>query len=91
MWFFLADDPDTSYFFSEEEKEFSRARRRRDTGQTDSAQQFHLKDALEGAADWKVWLMAFSQFGVDSILFGYSVFLPTIIKGIGPEWSAPMV
>ncbi|EEH34163.1 hypothetical protein PAAG_05212 [Paracoccidioides lutzii Pb01] len=89
-WFCLADDPDTAYYLNAEEKELMRARRSLEIGQTDSAQQFHGKDAKEGAKDWTIWLMCLSQFGVDTMLYGYSTFLPTIIKGIG-TWSVPQV
>lgn len=89
-WFGLADDPDTAYYLDSEEKALVKACRGREIGQTDSAQQFHIKDAKEGAKDWTVLLMCVSQFGVDAILYGYSTFLPTIIRGIG-QWTTPQV
>ncbi|KAL1959099.1 hypothetical protein VTO42DRAFT_2886 [Malbranchea cinnamomea] len=90
VWFGLADDPDTAYYLTEEEKALMRARRSLEIGQTASAQQFHIKDAKEGAKDWTVILFCVSQFGVDTVLYGYSTFLPTIIKSIG-TWSTPQV
>ncbi|KAK2786936.1 hypothetical protein FQN53_005882 [Emmonsiellopsis sp. PD_33] len=89
-WFGLADDPDTAYYLNAEEKALMKARRSLEIGQTDSAQQYHPADAKEGAKDWTIWLMCLSQFGVDTVLYGFSTFLPTIIKGIG-NWSAPQV
>ncbi|KAG5291437.1 high-affinity nicotinic acid transporter [Histoplasma ohiense] len=89
-WFGLADDPDTAYYLNAEERALMRACRNTEIGQTDSAQQFHIEDAKEGAKDWTIWLMCLSQFGVDTVLYGYSTFLPTIIKGIG-TWTAPQV
>ncbi|KAL2374502.1 hypothetical protein RJ035_001821 [Blastomyces gilchristii] len=89
-WFGLADDPDTAYYLNAEERELMRARRSLEIGQTDSAQQFHKEDAKEGAKDWTIWLMCLSQYGVDTVLYGYSTFLPTIINGIG-NWTVPQV
>ncbi|PGH16500.1 hypothetical protein AJ80_05185 [Polytolypa hystricis UAMH7299] len=89
-WFALADDPDTAYYLDEDDKALMKARRGLEVGQTDSAQQFHMKDAIEGAKDWKVFLMCLAQFGVDTVLYGYSTFLPTIIRGLG-TWTVPQV
>ncbi|EFE41830.1 MFS transporter, putative [Trichophyton verrucosum HKI 0517] len=89
-WFGLADDPDTAYYLTEEEKEIGRARRRREIGQTDSAQLFHVADAKEGAKDWTIYLFCLGQFGTDAVLYGYSTFLPTIIKAFG-DWTGPQV
>ncbi|KAI5298105.1 hypothetical protein KEM55_003804, partial [Ascosphaera atra] len=90
VWWLMADDPDTAYFLNKEERRIWAARRALDVGQTDSAQQYHKEDVVEGFKDWKVHLFAFSQVGVDSILYGYSTFLPTIIHGIG-NWTVPEV
>ncbi|KAI5304041.1 hypothetical protein KEM56_006916 [Ascosphaera pollenicola] len=89
LWL-MADNPDTAWFLTSEEKKVWAARRALDIGQTDAAQRFHKEDAIEGALDWKVHLCAFAQIGVDSILYGYSTFLPTIIQGFG-SWTTPQV
>lgn len=90
VWWLMADNPETAWFLSDEEKKAWATRRALDIGQTDSAQRFHKADAIEGALDWKVHLCGFAQVGVDSILYGYSTFLPTIIHGIG-DWTVPEV
>ena len=90
VWFGLADDPDTAYYLTDEDLAQIRARRKLELGQTESAQQFHMEDAKEGAKDWTVILFCVAQFGVDTVLYGYSTFLPTIIKGIG-NWSTAHV
>jgi hypothetical protein len=59
-------------------------------GQTESAQKFHWADVKEGALDWKIYAFCIGQFGVDTMLYGYSTFLPTIIEGMG-DWSTPQV
>lgn len=90
VWFFLPDNPETAYFLNEEEKALMVTLCSRDLGQTASAQKFHWADVKEGALDWKIHAFCFAQFGVDTMLYGYSTFLPTIIKGMG-TWSTPEV
>jgi sugar phosphate permease len=90
-WFFLADSPETAWYLPSEEKALMVLRRSREMGQTKSAQEFHWDDAIHAFKDWKVWAFAFSQFGVDSMLYGASTFLPTIIKGINPTWKPAIV
>ncbi|PYH45334.1 putative MFS transporter [Aspergillus saccharolyticus JOP 1030-1] len=89
-WFFLADEPDTAYYLNEDEKAMIVRLRRRHVGQTPSAQKFHWADVKEGALDWRIYAFCIAQFGVDTMLYGYSTFLPTIIKGMG-EWSTAEV
>ena len=68
-----------------------RIRRRKDPGQTDEAQQFHWVDAKQGFLDWKVYIFCAAQFGLDSMLYGFSTFLPTIIQGINPNFKPAIV
>ncbi|KAJ5772376.1 hypothetical protein N7520_002905 [Penicillium odoratum] len=89
-WFFLADDPDTAYYLNKEERVLVVRLRSRYVGQTESAQKFHWADVKEGALDWKIYAFCIGQFGVDTMLYGYSTFLPTIIEGMG-DWSVPQV
>ncbi|PYH91930.1 phosphoglycerate mutase-like protein [Aspergillus ellipticus CBS 707.79] len=89
-WFFLADEPDTAYYLNDEERALVVRLRRRDMGQTASAQKFHWADVKEGSLDWRIYAFCIGQFGVDTMLYGYSTFLPTIIKGMG-SWSTPEV
>ncbi|KAJ5325831.1 hypothetical protein MYU51_001175 [Penicillium brevicompactum] len=89
-WFGLADGPDTAYYLTKEERVIVARRRARYVGQTDSAQKFHWADVKEGVMDWKIWAFSIGQFGIDTMLYGYSTFLPTIIKGMG-SWSTPEV
>ncbi len=42
-------------------------RRRRETGQTLSAQQFHKADVMKGLKDWKVYAFCAGQFGADAM------------------------
>ncbi|KAK5001654.1 hypothetical protein LTR16_006813, partial [Cryomyces antarcticus] len=90
-WWLLADDPETAYYLTAEEKALMLLRRARQTGQTASAQRFHWADFRAALADWKMWAFCFAQFGADTMLYGYSTFLPTIIRGIGPQYSSAIV
>jgi MFS family permease len=66
-------------------------RRSRELGQTKSAQEFHVEDVYHGLKDWKIYAFCAGQFGADTMLYGFSTFLPTIIKGINPEWSSAII
>lgn len=90
-WFLLADSPETAFYLTPAEIELMHVRRSRQTGQTTSAQEFHWYDVRRGLLDWKIWIFCFGQFGVDTMLYGYSTFLPTIIRGINPSYSAALV
>ncbi|KAI4261786.1 MAG: hypothetical protein L6R42_003018, partial [Xanthoria sp. 1 TBL-2021] len=85
-WFLLADSPETAFYLSSEEKHLVNVRRDRQLGQTSSAQNFHRADVYAAFKDWKVYAFCAGQFGTDTVLYGYSTFLPTIIKGLG-TWS----
>ncbi|EKV10020.1 MFS transporter, putative [Penicillium digitatum] len=89
-WFVLADDADTAYYLNKEERALVALRRSRYIGQTKSAQKFHWADVKEGVLDWKIWAFSLGQFGVDTMLYGFSTFLPTIIKGMG-KWTTAEV
>lgn len=87
-WWLLADNPETAYYLSAEEKEMMLARRGQQVGQTDV---FDWADVKKGLKDWKVYAFCLGQFGGDTMLYGYSTFLPTIIKGINPTYSSALV
>lgn len=42
-------------------------RRRREIGQTLSAQQFHKADVTKGLKDWKIYAFCAGQFGADAM------------------------
>ena len=87
-WWWLADSPETAYYLSAEEKEMMIQRRAAQTGQTDD---FDWADVRKGLKDWKIYAFCFGQFGGDAMLYGFSTFLPTIIKGLNPHWSSSLV
>jgi MFS family permease len=87
-WWLLADDPETAWYLNDREKDLVVARRATQTGQTDH---FEWKDARAGLKDWKIWTFAGAQFCLDTMLYGFSTFLPTIIKGIRPGSSMAII
>jgi sugar phosphate permease len=87
-WWLLADDPGTAWYLDARERRLVRARRATQMGQMDD---FEWEDARAGLGDWKVWAFAAAQFGLDTMLYGFSTFLPTIIKGIRPGSSQAVV
>nr|KAK5446097.1 hypothetical protein LTR18_004016 [Exophiala xenobiotica] len=90
VYFWLADDPETAYYLSPEERKLMITQKRRHVGHTASGDLQHKEDVYKAFKDWKVWMFAAGQFGVDTVLYGYSTFLPTIIKGLG-SWSTAEV
>ncbi|KAI9374857.1 major facilitator superfamily domain-containing protein [Aspergillus egyptiacus] len=86
VWWWLADTPDTAHYLTPQERELIDLRMRQQIGHTKSSDQMHKKDVYEGLKDWKIYLFCIGQFGGDTILYGYSTFLPTIIQGLG-NWS----
>lgn len=90
VYFWLSDDPSVAYFLTPAEKDLMLVRKRRQIGHTTSSDLLHKEDVIKAFKDWKIWVFAAAQFGVDTLLYGYSTFLPTIIKGLG-TWSTAQV
>ena len=86
--FLLPNNPDSASFLSSMEKEILKARISRQVGFTRSGMEFSKADALKAITDWKVIVFCLAQFGGGAMLYGYSTFLPTIIKTLG-NWSVP--
>jgi hypothetical protein len=78
LYFLLANEPKNAWFLTPEERILLVTRLQRQVG---FESEFDKKDAIKAFKDWKVWLFALGQFGVNSMLYSYSIFLPSIIKG----------
>ncbi|PVI03288.1 MFS general substrate transporter [Periconia macrospinosa] len=91
VFWILPDDPEHAYFLNDQEKHQAAARLTRQSGYTASAAKFHWDDVKKCLKDWKVWAFSFAQFGVDTMLYGFSTFLPTIIRGIQPKASTSLI
>jgi len=90
IWWWFADTVESAHYLTPREKELIDLRRRLQVGHTKSSDEMHKADVYEGFRDWKIWLFCVGQFGGDMILYGFSTFLPTIIKTLG-DWSVAEV
>ncbi|KAJ5908720.1 hypothetical protein N7495_001402 [Penicillium taxi] len=82
IWFGLPNDPEKAYFLTEEEQWMMRVRneqRRRYMG----SEEFSWEEIRIAATDPKLYLSGLIQFCQDILLYGFSTFLPTILKGMG--------
>jgi sugar phosphate permease len=84
--FIVPNSVDTARFLNPEERLIMHSMRTRERGQTASAQKFHWVDTKEGLKDPQIWIYCLAQFGEDIMLYGFSIFLPTILMGIG-TWT----
>ncbi|KAH7014249.1 major facilitator superfamily domain-containing protein [Microdochium trichocladiopsis] len=88
--FVLPNSPETAKFLTEEDRRNLIYFREAEVGQTKSAQEMHKEDVMEAIKDWKIWALSIAQFCSHSVLYSFSVFLPTIIKGMG-QWGDAQV
>lgn len=82
IWFGLPNEPANAYFLSDEEKWMMRVRneqRRKYMG----SEKFSWEEMRIAALDPKLLMSSVTQFCQDILLYGFSTFLPTILKGIG--------
>jgi MFS family permease len=85
--FVLPNSPETAKFLTEQDRRNLVLLREAEVGQTKNAQQLDKKDVRDGAKDWKTWMFAIGQFAGLGMLYSFSVFLPTIIFGLGGGWT----
>lgn len=89
--FVLPNSPSTASFLDEEDRRNLVLLREAEVGQTKAAQHLRKEDVKAGALDWKTWAFAIGQFIGLGMLYSFSVFLPTIIDGLGAGWSRQVV
>ncbi|KAM4057875.1 major facilitator superfamily protein [Hirsutella rhossiliensis] len=89
-YFALPNDGQTAYFLDDRERALMQARSRGEYGSTRSSQEFSRADMNKAFTDWKIWAFSAAQFGVDTMLYGFSTFLPTIINDLG-TWTIAQV
>lgn len=89
-WLFLANSPEEATYLTAEDKQLATWRLMQQPGETADGQKFHWRDVKDGATDWRTWAFAFAQYGVNTMWYGYSTFLPTIIQAIG-NWTTAQV
>ena len=84
--FVLPNSPQEAKFLTEQDKRNLIALREAEIGQTKSAQELHWDDVKHGLKDWPTYAFAICQYCSNTMLYSFSVFLPTIISQIG-TWS----
>ncbi|EPY52182.1 nicotinic acid plasma membrane transporter [Schizosaccharomyces cryophilus OY26] len=83
-YFVIPNDPAKAWFLSEPYREMVRrrqAQRRFDL----EADHFDWKSVKEALKDFKIYLSSLAEFGQDTCLYGFSTFLPAIIRGMGHQ------
>ncbi|KAF8504404.1 MFS general substrate transporter [Russula emetica] len=80
--FFLPDRPETTEFFTEEERKVALARSNRDTS-GDIGYHINKRHIADAFKDWRIYLGGVIYFGANAALASISAFLPTIIKTFG--------
>ncbi|KAF2021638.1 MFS general substrate transporter [Aaosphaeria arxii CBS 175.79] len=89
--FVLPNSPETATFLSEEDRRNLVLLREAEIGMTKSAQELHKEDVIAGAKDWKTWAWSIAQYCSHTVLYSFSVFLPTIIAEMNGAWSTATV
>jgi hypothetical protein len=87
-FFVLADDVDSAWYLTLEEKRFLHARRLTQQGEGLDAQKFHWKDVRACFLDWKCYGFAFAQFGVDTMVCRLTMWCLTDIRETGLTFGA---
>ncbi|TFL00698.1 major facilitator superfamily domain-containing protein [Pterulicium gracile] len=82
----LPNSIETATFLTEEERRLLRIMRDNEIGITASSKELHKEDVMAGVKDWKVYAWSLAQFCGHAVLYSFSVFLPTIIRGMG-TWN----
>lgn len=89
--FVLPNSPETAKFLTPEERESLVIIRQKEVGQTAASQLMNKKDAMDALKDWKTWVISSGQYCLNSMLYSFSVFLPTIINLSGNGWTTLQV
>jgi len=80
--YILPDNYETARYLDEKQKQIMRVRATQ-TRVYLGENEHYLTEIKKAINDPSVWLSGFCQFGADICLYGYSVFLVTILKGMG--------
>ncbi|KAH9171393.1 MFS general substrate transporter [Lactarius sanguifluus] len=79
---FLPNRPETTNFFTEDERKIALARANRDTS-GDIGYHVNKSHIANAFKDWRIYLGGVIYFGANAALASISAFLPTIIKTFG--------
>ena len=89
-WWMVFDWPDTARFLTPDER--IRVRRRlAEDKQASTDEQYDRRHIFSALKDWKTWLYAFTYMGTLCPLYSFSLFLPTIVAGMGYKGTQAQV
>ncbi|ORX76528.1 MFS general substrate transporter, partial [Basidiobolus meristosporus CBS 931.73] len=79
-YFYLPDFPETASFLMEDERQLLMARLKHDAG---AASATEFKEFKDGFIDWKIYLHMVVYICGSTPLYSLSLFLPSIVSGMG--------
>jgi len=79
IWFSLPSNAAKAYFLNDREKELMEIRAKQ-TARFQGNQKFEMKEVFNAWMDPKFWMATIIQFCCDIVLYGFSTFLPSILK-----------
>ncbi|KAI4141577.1 MAG: hypothetical protein L6R39_005277 [Caloplaca ligustica] len=77
------DFPDEATFLSDVDRQRVIRRLKADQQSSAEHEEFQMRYFWASVKDWKTWLYAVIYMGCDGPLYAFSLFLPTIINGLG--------
>lgn len=81
-FFWLPDELTSAWFLNSEERELAGLRAEINHHYR-AEDQFQWSEIIASFKDWKTWTYSVIQFAHDITLYGFSTFLPAIVKGLG--------
>ncbi|KAI0748583.1 MFS general substrate transporter [Daedaleopsis nitida] len=102
LYFIIADFPEEVAWLDVEEKEFVKARLYEDVGDSKLEDRLTAKGMLEAMLDWKILASGFMYIGLNTAMYNFAYFAPTIIQTFGydaihtqllsvPPWACAFV
>jgi hypothetical protein len=82
-YWMVHDFPDRATFLSEDDRRRVIRRLKVDRQASAHHETFEMKYFWAAVKDWKTYAFAIVYMGADGSLYAFSLFLPTIIKGLG--------
>jgi nitrate/nitrite transporter NarK len=79
------DFPDDARFLSEADRQRVIRRLKEDKQSSAEHEEFKMSYFWASVKDWKTWAFAVVYMGCDGPLYAFSLFLPTIVEGLGYE------
>jgi len=82
-FFVLVDFPDTATFLTPEERAYVIWTKKYDNSSVGEEDHFEMRHLVSAFTDWQVWLQVTLNFSIVALLYGISLFLPSIINSFG--------